>query len=97
MKARRFPPVEVIWVDSHESGGWKSVDEHGTATGSCSNLGYLVERNKDWVRLAFGYDMDGEDVITLLSIPVVAVQSIRAMRSGRIIYEKKDESIPTQA
>lgn len=86
---RRYPPVEVIWVDSHESGGWHSVEEHRTTTGSCSNVGYLVERSDDWLRLAFGYDIDGEDIITLLSIPMVAVKSIRNLRSGEVVYPEK--------
>ena len=87
MTKQKTPPiVEVEWVDSWSAHGWRNkadhIDHHGAPyNGVMHTIGFLVERNKEWLRTAGSYD--GNDTVQwncLQSIPNSAIRSFRVLR-----------------
>lgn len=77
----RIPRVEVSWVDSAVSGGWRSLEEFRGAAqlAQCVTVGLLIKKTKKLVVVAQSAAKDG-DVADAIAIPISCVRSIRYLK-----------------
>lgn len=82
MTPKRPRLVHVVWVDSVASDlGWTSPDEAGvTSKEPCETVGFLLRENADEVVVALSWSPNTEQVCSTMTIPRVAVRSIRPLR-----------------
>jgi len=71
--------VHVLWVDSCGCRGWSRADEHENLCLSCETLGWLVVVNKQYITIAGSIEATGNTCNHQMSIPLVAVKSIRVV------------------
>ena len=62
MKYKQYDILEIIWLDSHSSSGWKSPTEIKKWIDKSENLfkiktvGYFIHEDKNFLRLAMCHD-----------------------------------------
>lgn len=78
---KRGDIVEVKWVDSAWSGGWRAEGELPRAT-DCLSVGYLRKDGRKRVTLAQGRSLTTDEYCNHISIPRPAVQSMKLVRKS---------------
>lgn len=74
-------PVEVSWVDATGHAGWQTVTEAMDKQPVLMHtLGYLIDRNKKYIKLVRSLDSDGEDVGDVFTIPIDWVQKVTRLK-----------------
>jgi hypothetical protein len=74
-------PVEISWVDATGHSGWQTVSEAMAKRPVLMyTLGYLIDRNKKYIKLVRSLDNDGEDVGDVFTIPTDWVQRVRRLK-----------------
>ena len=76
MSKKEYPAVEVEWIDSINSGGWREVPKSDM---SCRSVGMLVEKSKDRIILAQNNSAFCAGHYT--EIPRIAVKRIRKLKA----------------
>ena len=79
MTAKPYPIVIVEWRDAHNYLDWRDTDsikKIKNHTQVVRSVGFLIEKNKREILLAFGLSADGE-VESTLAIPRDWCQKIR--------------------
>ena len=76
--------VEIEWIDSMTNGGWRSIESYkgDPALALCRTAGYLVEKTKDHITIMQNQSLRSGHVSDSMSIPMVAVKSIRVLKGG---------------
>lgn len=76
--------VEIEWIDSMTNGGWRSIESYKAdpPLAICRTAGYLLERSKDHVTVMQNQSLRSGHVSDSMSIPMVAVKSIRVLKGG---------------
>ena len=76
--------VEVEWMDSCATGGWKSVETHLKNSGLliCRTLGYLVEETEVHLLIAQSQSHDTKNVSDTIAIPRAMVRRFRRIPSA---------------
>ncbi len=74
--------VEVKWHDAYTSSGWQLLEEHrNDPTADITSVGYLVERDDQWLRLSSAFDGQKERKYgDLTNIPAQAIRSVKVLR-----------------
>lgn len=76
-KAKKYPIVEVEWVDSLRTGGWRLVEEYEKTTpATCWTAGYLLKSNRKEVTVVQSHDPGNGNVNDSTTIPRSAVKKI---------------------
>jgi hypothetical protein len=74
--------VEVKWVDSAWSGGWRKPDEMPRPSAVLS-VGYLRRKGKKKVCLAQGRAPYSDEWLNHISIPRDCIRSMKTVRRGK--------------
>lgn len=75
---KKYPMVEVEWVDSVRTGGWRTVEDYERAAGSavCRSIGYTFKSNRKDIVLVQSLDPGNGNVTDSISIPRSAVRKV---------------------
>lgn len=80
MENSKYKLVKVKWQDIVSNSNWKTLEEaHEWAEkemGVCYSVGWLIEKNKDYILVAGTYDQDSEEYNDISKIPVPNVYKI---------------------
>ena len=81
MTAKKYQPVEVEWVDSFRTGGWRDIKEYRelTVTPTIKSVGYLLKSNRTVVTLIQSHDPTHNNMTDSITIPRSAVKSVRRL------------------
>ena len=74
---KKYPLVEVVWVDSAFSQGWHSHTTYTPPT-ECRTVGYLTHKTKECVNISM--NVHEEQRAETMTIPRACVKSIRKVR-----------------
>ena len=76
-----MPVVEVEWIDSSGSGGWRQAEdwERDKPDLACTSAGYLFSRDKERIRLALSRSAHGS-LADFLDIPTFAVRKVTVLK-----------------
>ena len=84
---KKWQKIEVFWIDSMGTGGWRFEDELEDLTKDKyllhSTVGYFFRRDKHQIVVVGSKSNDGEDksnVREILAIPSVAVKHIKKLK-----------------
>ena len=81
MSTFQRPPrlVEVHWIDSYSSSGWKGHATPENDSLACRTAGYLVRRDKRGVTLAMNIDEQGHTG-EWMHIPARCIKRLRGLK-----------------
>lgn len=84
MNTKKLPIVEVAWVDSLRTGGWRDVKEYMelTVSPTIKSVGYLLKSNRTVVTLIQSHDPTHNNMTDSITIPRSAVKSVRRLVEG---------------
>ena len=75
--------VEIEWIDSCTSGGWRNhasyVEEGPTV---CRTIGYLLHKSKEKIIVIQTQSASTGHVSDSMAIPMVAVKRMRVLKGG---------------
>ena len=82
----KIKAVRVDVIDIDVAGGWWNYDRksHAREQHTIPISGYLVDRSKDWVILASGYNKGADDWLNRVSIPAALVKRIRILEETEV-------------
>lgn len=87
-----MPVVEVLWVDSHAYGGWKSPEEWTEDLAEamwCRSIGWLYARTRQQLVLMQSQGTAGK-LSDAIVIPRCAVRQVRVLERGQSCKVKSD-------
>lgn len=68
----KFKKIEVHWVDSHGSGGWRYIPDIKTPQLDCYSMGFLIKEDKDSITMSASYSAN-DSSFDMLTIPKCAI------------------------
>lgn len=74
---KQWPLVEVHWVDSAFTAGWRRAPAQ---LSNCRTTGYLVHKNKRFINIAMNSDAPDETYGEVMAIPRSCVKKIRRLK-----------------
>jgi anaerobic ribonucleoside-triphosphate reductase len=75
--------IEVEWVDSTFSSGWREPGElRQIPIGPLTSIGYLLSRDKAIVRMVQSMSAQAEHVAGTIAIPMGCVTRLKTIRKG---------------
>lgn len=69
--------IHVVWVDSEAFNDWTEIEEAIEPLGETHSVGFVVDRNRDFVLLACSYDPETNSVNAAMKIPQKAIKRIK--------------------
>ncbi len=82
MKAR-LQGVLVEWLDPMNHNGWVSISEvEAMGVQTMWALGWLVGKDKEYIKVSVNKSTDGDRVSDILILPVGCVKSIKEIKGG---------------
>ena len=81
MTTAKYRIVEVEWVDSLRTGGWRDIKEYMelTVTPTIKSVGYLLKSNRTVVTLIQSHDPTNNNMTDSITIPRSAVKNVRKL------------------
>ena len=81
MPTKRIKMVEVEFVDVQCGAGWFQYDrkKHKDSIKALTACGLLVDRNPDFLVLAFSYNPDAGDWVGEITIPASIVRRVKIL------------------
>lgn len=77
MNMKRCPMVEVEWIDSVASGGWRKIEDYETREPTnCVSVGYLVSKTRERIVLLQNLNPENGDASDSMTIPRACVKKI---------------------
>ena len=84
MNLKKFTPVEIVWVDSMSSRGWRSSEEADGQFNedvTMTSVGYFYQRTKKKVAIVGSRDSQSNPMVNHYhEIPTCAVLSIKILK-----------------
>ena len=65
-----LPPIDIVWVDPTSDNGWMTIEQARTIVlQSMLARGWLVNEDKDYIRISTNVSQDGDRVSDVLVLP----------------------------
>ncbi len=95
-KYKKYDILEIVWLDSHGGGGWKTPSEvekwieRAKTNFIIKSVGYFIHEDNDFLRIAQSYDnqiLDPEgqgdnNIDGMFAIAKTAIKSIKKIKSN---------------
>lgn len=95
-KYQKYDILEIVWLDSHSGGGWKTPEEvkqwieKAKTSFTIKSIGYFIHEDNDFLRIAQSYDNQISDpegfgdnnVDNVFAIAKTAIKSIKKIKSN---------------
>ena len=78
-KVKKFQLVQVTWIDSYSSVGWKGSQKAEASPLTCYTVGHLITSNRSGVVVAANSDEQGHTG-DWMTIPRSCVKRVRRLR-----------------
>lgn len=83
--AKKYPIIEVEWVDSMSHHGWESITSKKAGFDQADMLlqrscGYLIARAKDYVAVAHSIGIGVDNACDAIQIPRCSIRSMRYLK-----------------
>ena len=87
MQLKKYQKVEISWIDSCHSGGWKNDSKHkgDESALDCKTIGYCIGKRKRTIQVVQSINTDTfsdgtKSVDSMIQIPKVAINKIKLLK-----------------